>query len=245
MYIVDHILKNFANFSQLTKKYTETPPYPNIGLENFLPTQTISAMKNECNNLEWTRKFTRNGSFMQERHYVDDLPVANEVKNSLSSQLFLKWLGNLTGYQNLIPDPYMIGAGYMRCGTGHSLKIHSDFNFNNTLKLYRLLSLNIYLNDNWQEKWNGDLQFWDFDRKECVTKYFPNSGLAVIFEHHKRGYHGHPNALACPKNVFRDGFRMFYYVSQINKYKVDEKPHRSLYWYNEDTKQPYDITEQE
>ena len=125
----------------------------------------------------------------------------------------------------------------MRCSRGDSLKLHSDFNFNNTLKLYRMLSINIYLNENWQPEWNGDLQFWDFERKECKTRYFPEAGKAVIFRHHKFGFHGHPEPLQCPENIYRDGFRMFYYVSEMSNYKLDKNPHRSLYWYDEKNKQ--------
>ncbi len=130
-------------------------------------------MKQECNELTWTREFTRNGSHMKEKHEVDDLPVANEVKNTLSSKKFLTWLAKVTGHHDLIPDPYMVGAGYMRCEKGDSLKLHRDFNFNKTLKLYRMMSINIYLNENWQEEWNGDQQFCDYRNKGCQTRYFP------------------------------------------------------------------------
>ena len=242
---IDHIITKFSDTTNINIDYVKTPPYPNVALDNFLPQETVSAMKQECNNLEWTREFTRNGSHMIERQDVENLPVANEVRNIMSSRRFLVWLGEVTGHHDLIPDPHMIGAGYMRCSRGDSLKLHSDFNFNNTLKLYRMLSINIYLNENWQPEWNGDLQFWDFERKECKTRYFPEAGKAVIFRHHKFGFHGHPEPLQCPENIYRDGFRMFYYVSEMSNYKLDKNPHRSLYWYDEKNKQPYDVPEQE
>lgn len=125
-------------------------------------------MKAECDSLQWDKEFTRAGSHMVEKSDLDDCPVATDVKNQLSSASFLKWLGDITGHYDIIPDPYMVGAGYMRCARGNSLKIHTDFNFNNDLKLYRMLSLVIYLNEDWQKEWNGDLQFWDFERKGCV-----------------------------------------------------------------------------
>ncbi len=241
----EHIITKFSDTTRINIDYVKTPPYPNIALDNFLPEETISAMKQECNNLKWTREFTRNGSHMIERHDVEDLPVANEVRNDMSSKKFLNWLGEVTGHHDLIPDPHMVGAGYMRCTRGDSLKLHSDFNFNNTLKLYRMMSINIYLNRDWQPEWNGDLQFWDFERKECKTRYYPEAGKAVIFRHHKFGFHGHPKSIQCPEGIYRDGFRMFYYVSEMSNYKLDKNPHRSLYWYDEQNKQPYDVPEQE
>lgn len=242
---IDHIITKFADTTRINIDYVRTPPYPNIALDNFLPSETILAMKQECDNLEWTREFTRNGSHMIERQDVEDLPVANEVRNTMSSRKFLTWLGEVTGHHDLIPDPHMVGAGYMRCTRGDSLKLHSDFNFNNILKLYRMLSINIYLNEGWQPEWNGDLQFWDFEKKECKTRYYPEAGRAVIFRHHKFGFHGHPTPMECTEGTYRDGFRMFYYVSEMSNYKLDKHPHRSLYWYDEKNNQPYDIPEQD
>ena len=245
MQLVDKIVDRFRNTTQLNIDYVKTPPYPNIAVDNFLPEETIKAMKQECDQLTWTREFTRNGSHMFEKQDVDDCPVASEVKNALSSKKFLSWLGEVSGHHDLIPDPYMIGAGYMRCTRGDSLKLHSDFNFNNTLKLYRMMSINIYLNADWSPEWNGDLQFWDFERKKCMTRYYPDAGRAVIFRHHKFGFHGHPEPLDCPTGIYRDGFRMFYYVSELSNYKLDKHPHRSLYWYDDKSNQPYDVPEKD
>ena len=219
MQLVDKIIGQLDNTNKLNIDYVKTPPYPNLAIDNFLPADVTTAMKQECDQLTWTREFTRNGSHMLERNDIEDCPVAREVKNALSSKKFLIWLGQVTGHNDLIPDPHMVGAGYMRCTRGDSLKLHSDFNFNNTLKLYRMLSINIYLNKDWQSEWNGDLQFWDFERKKCVTKYYPVAGRAILFRHHKFGFHGHPDPIQCPEGTFRDGFRMFYYVSEMSNYK--------------------------
>ena len=71
-----------------------------------------------------------------------------------------------------------------------------------------MLSLIVYLNEDWQEEWNGDLQFWDFERKQCIKSYYPKAGRLVLWRYHRLGYHGHPNPLACPQGTFRDGFRI-------------------------------------
>ena len=242
MNIVKHVKDNFPSVSQLNKQYVATPPHPTLCLDNFMPLDTVRAMKAECDSLQWDKEFTRAGSHMVEKSDLDDCPVATDVKNQLSSASFLKWLGDITGHYDIIPDPYMVGAGYMRCARGNSLKIHTDFNFNNDLKLYRMLSLVIYLNEDWQKEWNGDLQFWDFERKGCVKKYYPEAGKMVLWRYNRLGFHGHPEPLACPKDTYRDGFRMFYYVSEHAGYKLDKTPHRSLYYYDPNTQEPYDIT---
>ena len=229
MNIIDNIKKNYTDVGKLNKQYVSTPPYPTLCLDNFIPMDTVRAMKQECDNLAWDKKFTRAGSFMKEKNELETCPVGLDVKNQLSSKSFLQWLGDITGHYDIIPDPYMIGAGYMRCGPGDSLK------------LYRMLSLIVYLNEDWQEEWNGDLQFWDFERKQCIKSYYPKAGRLVLWRYHRLGYHGHPNPLACPEGTFRDGFRMFYYVSEQAGYKLDKRPHRSLYYFDPETKEPYDI----
>ena len=55
--------------------------------------------------------------------------------------------------------------------------------------------------------------------------------------------HVHTSAAKFNVVIYRDGFRMFYYVSQQPKahLETDNKPHRSLYWFDEKTNQPYDV----
>ena len=248
MNIVKHIKDNFPSVSQLNKQYVATPPHPTLCLDNFIPAETVKAMKEECNSLStngtWDtdKAFTRAGSYMDQKINIDECPIGREVKNQLSSKPFLLWLGDVTGHYDIVPDPYMVGAGYMRCRKGDSLKIHTDFNFNNDLKLYRMLSLVIYLNEDWKQEWNGDLQFWDFERKGCVKNYYPEAGKMILWRYHRLGFHGHPKPLTCPESVYRDGFRMFYYVSEHAGYKLDKVPHRSQFYYDKDLQEPYDIT---
>ena len=243
--LIDHLYENFSDTAKLNLDYVKNPPYPHLVLDNFIDEETVCRLKSECDSLQWTRKFTRNGSKMLERQDLSECDAAMQVYQQFSSKEFLTWLGTVTGHDDLIPDPYMIGAGYMRCARGDSLKLHTDFNYNDKLGLYRMLSLNIYLNNGWMEEWNGDLQFWDFERKKCVSRYFPLGGRAIIWRYHKYGFHGHPNPLQCPEDVYRDGLRIFYYVSGNAPYKLDRSPHRSLYWFDQRTGKPYDVQEEE
>jgi hypothetical protein len=240
MRIVEHITKKYHNISELKTEYESRPPWPNIELKDFIPIETIRAMKDECNRLNWDKKFTRKGSHMLEKIGVDDCPVARETVNQLHSATFLNWLSELTGHYDLIVDPYLIGAGYMRCFNGDSLKIHTDFNWNDTLKCHRMISLIFYLNEDWREEWNGDLQLWDFKNTKCLQKIYPTAGNAIIYRYHNLGFHGHPNPIDCPKGITRDGFRIFYYVAK-QAFSPDDRPHRSLYWYDKEQGKPYDI----
>ena len=177
---------------------------------------------------------------MEECLNLEQAPVARGVVSALHSREFLTWLSQVCDVQHLLPDPYLVGAGYMKSYKGDSLKIHSDFNWNEQCQTHRALSLILYFTPEWDEAWHGDLQFWDFDKTKKVVSYPPKMGNVVIWKYHKRGFHGHPNPIDCPEDKFRVGFRTFYYISD-SKHDWRDPPHKSLYWYDKDKNQPYHL----
>jgi hypothetical protein len=214
-------------------KYTE--PINHWEFPKLLDYETTKRLKYELNELFDFKKsefkfFDRNGSAMYEwcKYTKKETPAAYALFSYFHSTEFVRYLEEITNINGLIPDIHLHGAGYMRCGNGDSLKIHTDFNWQNDIKLNRALNLVIYLNENWEEEWNGDIQFWDKKNTNCVKSYFPKWGNAIMWQYDELGFHGHPNPIQCPTGQFRDGFRFFYYTSN----STNENPHRSLYWYD-------------
>ena len=242
MQIIKHLKKNFGNYQELNNTFVGTPPYPMITLDNFLPQDFALKLSEECETIpdqHWT-EFTRKGSYMKECKKLEHAPVAYEFVNQMHSALGMEWLCNLTGIKDLIPDPYLTGAGYSRSFTGHTLQMHSDFNWNDQIKVHRMLSFIVYLNPNWKEEWGGALDFNDFNNEKTIQSVPPLFNRAVIWRYHKRGFHGYPNPLTCPEGMSRNTFRLFYYYSDA-QYKADDRPHRSLYWFDKELGEPYDI----
>lgn len=242
MTLTNHLNLNFGNFRELNDKFVGNPPFPMIVLDNFLPLDMVKSMEEETKTVPdyYWKDFTRRGSFMKELNQMNLCPSAAAFVNQMHSQSGMTWLINLTGIKDLIPDPYLIGAGYSKSFRGHSLKIHTDFNWNDTIKVHRMASMIVYLTDDWQEDWGGNLQFKDFDNQNIVQNIVPKFNRAVIWRYHKRGFHGFPEPLNCPEGVSRTTFRLFFYVSNA---KPDDKdrPHRSLYWFDKEIGEPYDI----
>ncbi len=213
----------------------EVEPIRHWVFPKFLPYQATKNLKSELEELFEFRKkefkvFDRNGSMMYEwaKYNQSTTPFAYDLISYCHSSEFVRWLESVTEIDGLIPDIHLHGAGYMRSGKGDSLKIHTDFNWQDEIKLNRVLTLVVYLNRSWDEKWNGDIQFWDKKNQQCVQRYFPGWGNAVLWEYDELGFHGHPNPLDCPDGEYRDGFRIFYYTSN----STNENPHRSLYWFD-------------
>jgi len=243
MELVTHLKTTYPNIKKLNYEFVGTPPYPMITLDNFLPESMAKAMELECESIpefHW-KEFTRRDSYMRELTNLEVAPVAQNFTNQMHSQAGMQWLIKLTGIKDLIPDPYIVGAGYSRSYPGCKLSIHTDFNWNDTIKVHRMLSMIIYLGSDWEEEWGGHLHFNDFNNKGPVQKVAPMFNRAIIWRHHERGFHGFPDALACPEGRTRNAFRLFFYVSNA-KHDDENLPHRSLYWFDEETGEPYDIT---
>lgn len=243
MQIINHIKSTFNNFRELNDEFVGTPPYPMIALDNFLPADHALKMEQECNSISerhWT-EFTRKGSYMKECKNLDVAPVAAEFVNQMHSQAGMTWLTKMTGIKDLIPDPYLVGAGYSRSFTGDSLQMHSDFNWNDKIRLHRMLSFIVYLSSDWKEEYGGALEFNNFDNDKTVQTIPPLFNRSIFWRYHKRGFHGYPKPITCPPDTSRNTFRLFFYVSNATYDEID-RPHRSLYWYDKELGEPYDIS---
>lgn len=222
--------------------YQKGTPLPWLYFDDFLPEDLLKEIQEEINQIPkyiWS-KFDRNGSAMHECNNLAFSPKIRDLVLNLNSSEFVRWLEILTGKEKLIPDPHMIGAGLMRCFTGDSLKLHTDYNWNEQLTLNRSLNAILYIHPEWDKSWHGGLEFWDFERKNLLHTIEPKPNRLLLWNYHSRLFHGHPIPLSCPTDVSRDGLRLFYFNSNSTP---TESPHRSLYWIDETTREPYDIRE--
>jgi len=219
--------------------YSHGTPVPWATFDDFLPEHILKDVQQEFEEIPkhiWSR-FTRNGSFMFECNNLKFSPKIRQLVMELNSAEFLTWLEGITGIEKLIPDPHLIGAGLMRCGPGHRLQLHTDFNWNNELNLNRVLSMIIYVSKEWKTEWQGSLEFWNFDKTQCLHKIDPLPNRMLLWNYDDQLIHGHPNPINCPLEVSRDGLRLFYFTSNA---VPTSSPHRSLYWFDEVHKISYD-----
>jgi Rps23 Pro-64 3,4-dihydroxylase Tpa1-like proline 4-hydroxylase len=131
----------------------------------------------------------------------------------LNGEAFLGFLQEMTGIEGLISDPYYSGGGLHEIKRGGHLSIHADFNVHGTMNVERRLNLLVYLNDDWQPEYGGDLELWDRQMKRCEVKIAPLLGRAVIFSTNSDSFHGHPDKLACPEGRTRRSIATYYYTA--------------------------------
>lgn len=240
MKIINHLNIHYNDFVALKNKFQNDYLFPLLYLDNFLPDDLAMSLSEEIKNIDMSKCkiFNRNGSYMEECNDLKLMPEAENVIYQLHSQQGLKWLSDVTGIENILPDPYLIGSGYSKSFNGDSLKNHVDFNWNDKIKLYRVLTLIIYLTPNWNNDWGGHLEFTDFEGSN-VKSIFTKFNRAVIWKHHENCFHGYPQPITCPQDHSRNTLRLFFYKSEFQPFE-DLPSHRSLYYFDDVNKRPTD-----
>ncbi len=149
----------------------------------------------------------------------------------LNSPEFIQKLQDITGIKTLYPDIGLHGGGLHIHGTGGKLNVHLDYSIHPKLKLQRKLNLIIYLTEDWNAKWGGNLELWSHNQelnrpnKKWVTveNVF---NRAVLFDTTQNSWHGFPEPLTCPEGKYRKSLAVYYLTDPPEG--TDQRP-RALY----------------
>ena len=227
-----NILSNkYENLEELSKKnesyYRENTPFPHIVFENFFEKEFLKKVLDEfpdLSNISKSEKYNSKNEVKLSYNKYENFSFNTKILiDFLNSKKFLNFLKNLTSVsEQLIADPELSGGGLHQIKKGGVLKIHTDFNKHPKLNLDRRLNLLLYLNENWQESYGGQLEFWDKNMKKAVKKISPNFNKVVIFSTNDFSNHGHPEPLSCPENTSRKSIALYYFSNgrpnnEINK----------------------------
>ena len=220
------------NYKKVDKeKYTQNKPFSHIALDHLWDRSLLEQCNRDIYQInQWDSEKRFYGSIKKRStaNYQNFPESVKKIVDEVHSLQFLEWLKSFTGEEVLIGDPYLIGGGIHSTTQGGFLKIHTDFNWHEKLKLYRKLNLLIYLSENWEENWGGHVEFWSKDLKKCEVKICPTINKTVIFSTDDFSFHGHPDPLNCPNNVWRNSLA-FYYYSPIKTKRVFYKRHDTNY----------------
>lgn len=140
--------------------------------------------------------------------------IFKSVFQELNSPDFLKWLSSVTGIHDLLGDDELFGGGLHQSIQGAFLNVHVDYNIHPKTKFHRRLNVLVYMNKNWKEEYEGQLELWDINENEKVllAKISPLFNRCVIFETNEISFHGHPKSLKTPPEVNRKSIATYYYT---------------------------------
>ena len=208
---------SFFNTLVTTKKSNQkfNDPIPIWIFDDFLPAEIFKSISNEIVNITSWTEFS-NGyskSLRKECRNFTDSPLIESLVNSLNSNKTITWIEKFTGLEGLIPDPHFLGGGLCSLSSGNKLDLHTDFPWNDRLKLNRKVNLILYLNDVWESGWGGSLEFWDNEKTSCVQHIAPLPNRLIMWLYDPNLIHGVPRMLSFPSEVTRNNLILFYYNS--------------------------------
>jgi len=212
--------------------YSSNAPYPHIVIDDFFDSQTLSGVLSEVNAVDRSRRYAKFLDRKTDHNKFAFFPEAvgpdtSRLVNFLNSGPFLSYMEKLTGIDNLIADPSYFGGGLHLIENGGFLEVHADFNHLKKYNLERRINLLLYLNEDWKDEYNGQLELWDRKTMSKAKTISPIFNRCVVFSTTKESLHGHPAPLATPPGIARRSLALYYYT---NTWDPAVQTHTTLYY---------------
>ena len=200
----------------LKNQYSLADPFPHTQIDGFFSNEYLNTVLEEfpdLSKLSDSQNYKNQNEIKFANNDFKNFPeTIKNFFNFLNSQTFLNFLQTVTSIkEKLIADEQLNGGGLHEIKSGGLLKVHTDFNKHPTNNFDRRVNVLIYLNKDWQEKYNGSLELWDKDMRNCKQKILPSFNKMVIFSTTDFSNHGHPDPIECPTNISRKSIALYYF----------------------------------
>ena len=216
--------------TQHAAAYRSAHPFPHVVLDDVFEPELLKQILVEFEAMDRGRWHSSDKE-LERKWATEDIqhfgPTTRAFINQLNGGLFLSFLEKLTGITGLISDPHLRGGGLHEIRREGALGVHADFNLYPRLNIWRRLNLLLYLNENWDPAWGGELELWDRTGTQRVTSVSPIFNRVVIFDTSNYSYHGHPHPLMCPPDRSRKSIALYYYTAQKPEGEID--PHTTIF----------------
>ena len=196
------------------REWSSKTPFHYIVMDDFLAPEDAEAILEaypEPDAENWKhptyvnqkKKFTRTSNFPP--------PIADFFALTAAPE-FIALMSKITGIEDLLEDPDLVGGGLHQTIKGGFLDVHVDYNYHPKTKLHRRANLLVYMNKDWRDEWEGCLELWDMQTRRQLERIAPVFNRGVIFETNEVSYHGHPRPLNTPQDVTRKSLAVYYYT---------------------------------
>ena len=217
MDLYNYLIRNDKD--DLKKIYLNSKPFPHVVIDDFLSSEFAKRLENDCRNISPNINVSDN--FQQKKKFAfndwskmpDSLMKACSFFNSGN---FIDFLESITNIKGLISDPFLMGGGLHQTNRGGFLKMHTDFNWHNKIKLNRRINILFYLNSRYEKNWDGQLLLSKKPSKEETKDMIsiePIANRLVIFNTNDTTFHGHPEPLYFPEDYPRTSLAFYFYTS--------------------------------
>lgn len=221
-------LKFFGNWTNdisfIKNKFLNSPPFEHVVINNFLEesyAEKISELFPKLDN-NW-HEYKNPIEVKYTFDNINSLPI--ELKNYfyyLSTPEMTSIIRNITDIDNLEPDEYLHGAGVHLHPRYGRLNIHLDYEKHPYSGKERRINIILFMSKDWDINWNGANELWNSDVSKCISKTDIKFNRAILFKTNDISWHGLPDKILCPENIFRKSLA-YYYVSPLNSQKIEEE----------------------
>ena len=195
-------------------EFATASPFPHVVIDDLLPAQVLLDVLAEYPEPEaapW-EGFRNDSEVKLALRDTEQMgPATRNLFGAFNGQVFTDFLETLTGIEHLVPDPHLLGGGLHQIRAGGYLKVHADFNHHPRLKLDRRLNVLVYLNQDWEPGYGGNLELWEKDMSAVGHSVAPAFNRMVVFATTDDAFHGHPEPLTCPPDRARRSLALYYY----------------------------------
>ena len=199
----------------LAAAYRTAAPFPHAVLDDLIPGPVLDRLVAEHEavpDAAWTPYLHLNERKFANGDRSTWGPTLQAVADALYDERFVRILEQLTGFEGLVTDPALDGAGLHRSLRGGFLNVHADFTAHHgDPSLRRRVNLLLFLNRDWDPAWGGALELWSRTMDRCVRSIEPRANRIVVFSTDETAYHGHPERLDCPPDVARRSLALYYF----------------------------------
>lgn len=206
---------NKLNTNELNNMFKNGNPFKHVIIDNFLNEKIAIKISNEFplfDSDKW-RKYNNQIEVKKLTNHYDNFGLHTyNLFHELNASNFIDQLKNIVNLE-LIPDYGLNGGGLHIHKKGGKLNTHLDYSVHPKLDLERRINLILYLTPDWNEKWNGGLGLWEGDKirpNKLIKTITPKFNRAVIFDTSENSWHGLPEPLKCPDNIFRKSLAVYY-----------------------------------
>jgi Rps23 Pro-64 3,4-dihydroxylase Tpa1-like proline 4-hydroxylase len=230
--LLEHKVALPGRIEDLKTAYRNTKPFSHVVIDNMFSDLVLDALLEEMVGMRrelWStiEQDTRERT-LRMRSAADLGPAGTRLLGIAHSAAFLYLLSEITGVPQLLPDPYLQGAGYARMRRGDYFNVHSDRNVAYETGLTRRLAMIIFLNKAWKPEYHGQLELWNPEATRCEVSIEPLFNKTVLFEVAFPNYHGVPIPVACPTDRMRQSFILYYHTAGVEGAST-EKPRSSVF----------------
>lgn len=214
------------NIDHLKEKFISNKPFDHVIIPNFLneefANQIFSNFPENIEHPKWHKYYNP----IELKYANDDLSnfprCIKKYFYILSMPEVIDLFQKLSNIQDLEFDPYLHGAGLHIHPRNGRLDLHLDYEKHPKLEKERRLNIILYMSKGWKEEWNGSTELWNSDVTECAAKSKVEFNTAIIFRTNEQSWHGMPEKLTCPLNVYRKSLA-YYYISPLVTKKEEVK----------------------